>query len=193
MIKSQGKLIIFSAPSGSGKTTIVKHLLSKIPALQFSISATTRPRRENEIDGKDYYFLDVATFLQKIEKEAFVEYEEVYKNRFYGTLKSEVQRIWSEGKHVIFDVDVEGGINLKKQFGGAALAIFVRPPSLAHLAQRLKTRQTENEAEQEIRIAKAAYELKFEKEFDRTLVNDVLEITFAEAEEMVVSFLKSEN
>lgn len=190
-MENQGKCIILSAPSGSGKTTIVHHLLKSVPNLVFSISATTRRPRGVEENGVDYYFLKEDLFKKKIDSGDFVEWEEVYKGCYYGTLKSEVERIWAEGKHVIFDVDVKGGKNLKESLGDQALAIFVKAPSLEELKNRLKRRSTENESELETRISKAKKEMRYEKRFDRTLINDNLETAFDEAEEMVKAFLES--
>ena len=180
-----------SAPSGSGKTTIVKHLVKKNPRLGFSISACTRDKRgRSEQDGKDYYFLTPEEFKEKIDQNAFVEWEEVYEGNFYGTLKEEVQRIWDEGKHVIFDVDVKGGLNLKKYFGDNALAVFVKVPSIDLLYSRLKDRGTESEESLSRRLYKANFELGFEGEFDVTLVNDDIGRSFEEAENLVNEFLK---
>ncbi|GAB3645639.1 guanylate kinase [Echinicola sediminis] len=185
-----GKAFIFSAPSGSGKTTIVKHLLSTREDLGFSISACTRDKRgREEQDGKDYYFLSPKEFKQKIDEEAFVEWEEVYEGNFYGTLKSEIQRIWDSGKHVIFDVDVKGGLNLKEYFGDRALAIFVKVPSMDTLAERLKDRGTESEESLSRRIYKAKFEMSFENKFDTTLVNDDREKSFALAEKLINDFI----
>ena len=188
--KLNGKSIIFSAPSGAGKTTIVHHLLSKDFGLEFSIYACSRAPRSHEVDGKDYYFLDVETFKKKIEEDAFVEWEEVYSDNFYGTLKSEMQRIWSKGKTVIFDVDVVGGLNLKKEFKDDAMAIFVQPPSFEELENRLRGRSTETEDKIRQRMEKAAKELAFAEEFDHVLVNDNLLEAFKKAEELVKDFLK---
>ena len=191
-----GKAFIFSAPSGSGKTTIVRHLLKTYNSLAFSISATTRPRREErEIDGKDYYFLTVDDFRKKISNNEFVEWEEVYDGNYYGTLKSEIDRLWSMGKHVVFDVDVKGGINLKKYFKDKALAVFVRVVDHQVLEERLRHRNTESEEGIQNRLAKAKYESTFEKEFDKTIISDKLDKTLQEAENLVDSFIlrKSDN
>ncbi|WP_143959971.1 guanylate kinase [Litoribacter populi] len=188
---SSGKAIIFSAPSGSGKTTIVKYLISKNPKLGFSISACTRDKRgRSEQNGKDYYFLTPEDFKQKIDNDEFIEWEEVYEGNFYGTLKEEIQRIWDEGHHVIFDVDVKGGLNLKKYFGHKALAVFVKVPSLDELTERLKDRGTESEESLSRRLYKAKFEMGFENKFDVTLVNDDMEKSFAEAEKLVGDFLE---
>lgn len=187
---AHGKAIIFSAPSGAGKTTIVKHLLDVRDDLSFSISACSRPRRNRtEVDGVDYYFLSVDDFKRKVTNDEFVEWEEVYKDSFYGTLKSEVERIWRLGKTVIFDVDVVGGKNLKKYFGEDALAIFVKPPSIDHLRNRLKSRDTETEESINIRMAKAEKEMGFAVHFDYILTNDNLAEAFQDAEETVSSFI----
>lgn len=186
----QGKLIIFSAPSGAGKTTIVHHLLNVLPYLEFSISACSRPMRKGEQNGVDYYFLTVDEFKQKITNGEFIEWEEVYTNNFYGTLKSEVQRIWKNNRHAIFDVDVEGGLNLKKQFGEKALAVFVMPPSIQSLEQRLKQRETETPESIARRVGKAAIELKLAEQFDKIILNDDLGKALAEAEKIVGEFIK---
>jgi len=185
----EGKLFIFSAPSGSGKTTIVKKLLDNNIGLEFSVSATNRPKRKNEIHGKDYYFLSTDDFNQKIEKDEFVEWEEVYNNRFYGTLKSELQRIWKEGKHVVFDVDVVGGLNIKKKYPQKALSIFVMPPNIKVLEQRLRNRSTDSNEDIETRVAKAKKELKFANRFDLTILNDDLNQAVNEAKKAVISFI----
>ncbi len=185
----QGKCIIFSAPSGAGKTTIVHNLLTRDLGLEFSVSACSRDPRPKEIDGKDYYFLGVEGFKEKIKEDAFVEWEEVYTNNFYGTLKSEMERIWSQGKSVIFDVDVIGGLNLKKQFKDNALAIFVKPPSYEELENRLRGRSTESEDKINQRMEKASKELAFAKEFDIVLVNDELSTACDEAASFVQEFL----
>ncbi len=185
------KLIIFSAPSGSGKTTVVKYLLSKLDNLAFSVSVTTRQKRPNEKVGRDYYFYSENEFLKALKNEEFLEYEEVYKGLFYGTLKSEVERLWSEGKTVIFDVDVIGGLNIKKFYGNQALAVFLRPPSLDILIKRLRNRETEVEHQFIERIDKAKSELNYEHMFDKVIVNDILIDTFETAEILVTKFIKS--
>ncbi len=185
-----GKLIIFSAPSGSGKTTIVRHLLKTFPdQLEFSISATSREKRGLEVNGKDYYYLSLEEFKAKIKNNEFLEWEEVYANTFYGTLKSEAERIWEKGKQVIFDIDVEGGLNLKEQFKDQALAIFVMPPSIKILEERLRLRNTENAESIARRIAKAEKELKTASLFDRFILNEQLPLALAEAEKIVSEFL----
>lgn len=188
---TKGKLIVFSAPSGSGKTTIVHHLLT-FPELKldFSISATSRPSRGKEIDGKDYYFISADQFKNHIENNDFVEWEEVYHDNFYGTLKSEIKRIWSNGKNVIFDIDVKGGLNIKRQYPEQTLAIFVQPPSIEEMEIRLRNRQTDTEEKILERVAKAAKEIKFSKDFDVILLNDDLEIAKQKAFDLVDAFLK---
>jgi len=185
-----GKLIIFSAPSGAGKTTIVKHLLKLFPQIEFSVSACSRPMRQDETHGVDYYFLSVEEFQQKISDSDFVEWEEVYKDNFYGTLKVEIERIWKKGMHVIFDVDVVGGLHLKNQFGVLALAVFVMPPSIQHLEMRLKSRESETPESIERRIGKAENELKTANLFDKIILNDNLDNAFVQAEKIVTEFLK---
>ena len=186
----KGKAIIFSAPSGAGKTTIVQHLLDKHPELGFSISACTRDKRgRTEIDGVDYYFLSVEDFKRRIDQDDFVEWEEVYEGNFYGTLKEEVQRKWDEGKAVIFDVDVKGGLKLKNYFNDAALAIFVKVPSIEVLEERLKNRNSESSSSLSQRLYKAKFEMTFEKEFDVTLVNEDLPTSLKKVEDMVADFL----
>ncbi len=184
-----GKCIILSAPSGAGKTTIVRRLLLSFPELTFSISATSRASRTGETDGVDYYFLSTASFRQKIQEGKFLEWEEVYTDQYYGTLKEEVERIWSLGKTVVFDVDVVGGINLKQYFGDKALALFVQPPSITVLAERLRLRSTESFEHIEMRLAKAAEELEYAPRFDQIVVNDALEEASAESAALVRKFL----
>lgn len=185
----KGKSIIFSAPSGSGKTTIVKHLLQQGMGLEFSVSACSREPRKNETDGKDYYFLTAEEFRARIRNDEFIEWEEVYTDHYYGTLKSELERIWAAGRHVVFDVDVVGGSNLKKIFGAGALAVFVRPPSLEVLEQRLRDRSTDSDAKIQQRLAKASEEMKYEDRFDLVIVNDLLEDALEEARQAVMRFL----
>jgi guanylate kinase len=185
------KAIIFSAPSGSGKTTIVKHLLQSNPDLGFSISASTRDKRgRTEQNGKDYYFLSPLDFKKKIDSNEFVEWEEVYEGNFYGTLKSEIERIWNEGKNVIFDVDVKGGLNLKKYFGENGLAIFVKVPSLEVLKERLHDRGTEDPESLSRRLFKAQFEMSFQDKFDVVLVNENLKTSLAEAQRLYDEFNK---
>ncbi len=185
----QGKAIIVSAPSGAGKTTIVRHLMERGLGLAFSVSATTRPMRGSERDGHDYWFLTEEEFKRRIAAGEFVEWEEVYPGRFYGTLREEVLRIQGEGRHPVFDVDVEGGLNLKKEFGAEALALFIAPPSLEALEQRLRARGTETDESLAKRVGKAAHELTYAPRFDRTVVNDDLIGACAEAEALVREFL----
>ena len=191
-METKGKCIIFSAPSGAGKTTIVHHLLKQNLGLEFSVSACSRDPRKNETTGKDYHFLGIEIFKQKIQEDAFVEWEEVYTNNFYGTLKSEMERIWSEGKTVIFDVDVIGGLNLKKQFGDAAFAVFVKPPSYEELEKRLRGRSTESEDKINQRMEKANKELSFAPKFDVVLVNDDLKEACEKAKELIKEFLSKQ-
>ncbi len=185
-----GKCVIFSAPSGAGKTTIVHALLNANIGLEFSVSACSRDPRPMEKDGTDYHFLGLEGFKQKIEEDAFVEWEEVYTHNFYGTLKSEIERIWKNGKTVVFDVDVIGGLNLKRIFGDNALAIFVQPPSYSELEKRLRHRSTESEEKIQQRMSKATKELEFAKDFDYILINDNLEKAIEKAKELVVDFIK---
>lgn len=185
------KVVIFSAPSGSGKTTLVKHCLTHFPELQFSISCTTRAPRGDEKHGVDYHFLSPDDFKKKISENAFVEFEEVYTDKFYGTLKDEVQKIWDNGKIVIFDVDVKGGVNLKKIFGEQALSIFIAPPSIEELERRLITRGTDNLDTIKTRVAKAEEELTYKDQFDKVVVNDVLEIATQEMENILTAFIKA--
>lgn len=184
------KLIIFSAPSGSGKSTIVNHLLQKGYNIEFSISATSRLPRGNEKNGVEYYFLTPNEFRGKIANGEFIEYEEVYKDTYYGTLKTEIQRIGEKGKHIVFDVDVVGGLNIKKQFGEKALLIFISPPSIEALRERLTKRGTESKEMIDLRIAKAEYELSFAPHFDVTIINDNLEKAKKEAEKVLDEFLQ---
>jgi len=188
---ANGKLIIFSAPSGAGKTTIVHHLLRKFPELSFSISATTRQKRGEEVHGQDYYFISKEEFLHKIAQKEFVEFEEVYTGTFYGTLRSEIDRIWAQGKHVIFDIDVIGGLHLKRKFGEQALAVFVQPPSLEVLIERLTGRGTDSLEKLAERFKKADKELQYADQFDVILKNYDLTVACAEAEAMIEEFVKS--
>ena len=186
-----GKMIIFTAPSGAGKTTIVRHLLEKFPELCFSISATTRKRREHEVDGKDYYFLTEERFRQRVEQGDFLEWEEVYAGSCYGTLKMEVERIWAQNRTVIFDVDVKGALNIISEYQQNALSVFVRPPSVEALEERLRKRQTEDDESFRKRIDRASHELGFAARFDYELVNDDLQVALKEAEEVIGGFLHS--
>ena len=185
-----GKLVIFSAPSGSGKTTIVRELLKLFPQFEFSISATSRQPRGQEQHGIDYYFLSNEEFRQRVERDEFVEWEEVYEGTCYGTLKSEVERIWSKGNVIIFDVDVMGGINLKRLFGEDACSMFIMPPSVEELERRLRGRGTDSEEVIQKRIAKAEFELSKSPEFDYTVVNDDLQVAVDEATTIIRNFLK---
>lgn len=169
-----GKCIILSAPSGSGKTTLVRHLLAEVPGLKFSISATNRPPRDHEIDGRDYHFLSHDEFQTKVQEDAFLEWEQVYADQCYGTLHNEVERIWQAGHAVVFDVDVVGGVNLKKALGEKALAIFIKAPNIQALESRLRARGTEDEASLAKRLAKVEAEMTYEQQFDHTVVNDEL-------------------
>lgn len=184
------KVVIFSAPSGSGKTTIVRYLLEKFPHLQFSISATTRPLRGQEVNGKDYYFLTEEDFRNKIGNQEFLEWEEVYTGRYYGTLKSELARIWKNNGTVVFDVDVRGGVNIKKLLGSQALSIFVMPPSIDELRKRLEKRGTDSANDIEARVQLAEKEMKYAQYFDKVIVNNKLEDAIAEAEQLVEDWLK---
>ncbi len=184
-----GKLVIFSAPSGAGKTSIVNGVLQRTPKLAFSVSACSRPMRPGEVNGKDYYFLSPKTFREKIDEGAFLEWEEVYPGSYYGTLRSEVERLWQAGKHVVFDVDVAGGLNIKSQFPEQALAVFVKPPSLEVLRQRLVNRNTETEESLRKRLGKAELELSYANRFDHIVVNDNLETAIREASEKVLQFI----
>lgn len=187
-----GKLIIFSAPSGSGKTTIVRHLLKQEELnLAFSISATSRPRRGKEKNGEHYYFMSLSEFKKHIKNDDFLEWEEVYRDNFYGTLKTEVERLWAEGKNVIFDIDVVGGLRIKKKFPDQTLAVFVKPPSVDELKIRLKKRSTESEDKINMRIAKASVELATAPQFDKIIKNYDLDVALKEAEKLVSDFIKS--
>jgi len=188
--KRKGKLLVFSAPSGSGKTTIVKHLLGLDHLnLEFSVSATSRERRGVEVDGKDYYFISLKEFKNKIKNDEFLEWEEVYRDCFYGTLKSEVERIWAKGKHVIFDIDVAGGLRIKKKFPKETLAVFVKPPSVDELKIRLKKRKTESDDKINMRIAKASIELATAPQFDTIIKNIKLDNALLEAENLVAEYI----
>jgi len=184
-----GKAIIFSAPSGAGKTTIVKHLLELDMGLEFSISACSRPPREEEVDGRDYYFMSVADFRKHIEQDDFLEWEEVYRDHYYGTLKRELDRIWNKQRHVVFDVDVVGGLNLKEYFGQNALTVFVQPPSMQELEKRLRDRSTDTDDKIRERMVKAASEMEYSARFDVILVNDHLTDTLVSGRKIVLDFL----
>ena len=189
---NKGKLLVFSAPSGSGKTTIVRHLLAQPELnLEFSISAATRELRGEEVNGKDYYFMSIEEFKKHIKAEDFIEWEEVYRDNFYGTLKSEVERIWTKGKNVIFDIDVAGGLRIKSKFPKETLAVFVKPPSVDELKRRLKERSTESEDKINMRIAKAHVELATAPQFDKVIKNYDLDVAKQEAYELVKEFIKS--
>jgi len=186
----EGKLFVFSAPSGSGKTTIVRHLLAQEKFnLEFSVSATSREARGFEVNGEDYYFISLKEFKENIKSDAFLEWEEVYRDNFYGTLKTEVERIWSLGKHVIFDIDVVGGLRIKKKFPSQTLAVFVKPPSVDELKIRLKKRKTESDEKINMRIAKASVELATAPQFDVIIKNYDLEVALKEAEQLVSDYL----
>ena len=186
-----GKLIVISAPSGAGKTSIVHHLLKSMDELSFSVSACSREKRDNETHGKDYYFLGVEGFQNKIKEDAFLEWEQVYENQYYGTLKSEIERIWSEGKTVIFDVDVIGGLNIKKQYPKECLSLFIMPPSLEVLAERLIGRRSESDESLQKRLDKAEEEIAQNQQFDRVILNDDFEIACEETVEVITNFIKS--
>lgn len=186
----EGKLIVFSAPSGSGKTTIVRHLLAQPELnLAFSVSATSRPRRPREKHGEHYYFMTISEFKKHIRDGDFLEWEEVYRDNFYGTLKSEVERLWKEGKNVIFDIDVSGGLRIKKKFPEQTLAVFVKPPSVDELKIRLKKRSTESDDKINMRIAKASVELATAPQFDHIIKNYDLDTALKESEELVANFI----
>lgn len=190
MSQFKGKLFVFSAPSGSGKTTIVRHLLSQERfGLEFSISATSREPRGKEVDGKDYYFISAKEFKQKIKSDEFLEWEEVYINNFYGTLKAEVERIWAKGKHVIFDIDVAGGLRVKRKYPEQTLAVFVKPPDMNELIRRLKDRGEESPKKIAMRVAKAPTEMATAPQFDTIILNDNLEVALKAAEDLVEDFL----
>jgi len=184
----KNKVIILSAPSGAGKSTVVAHLMKTFPNLGFSISATSRKPRGEEQNGREYYFLSPELFIKKIEANEFIEYEEVYTNLHYGTLKSEVERIWNQDKIVVFDIDVKGGINLKKLYGNKALSIFIMPPSIDVLKERLLARGTETPESMELRLAKASQEIEYSNKFDTVLINDNLEQCLVKAQEIVDNF-----
>lgn len=187
----KGKLLVFSAPSGSGKTTIVRHLLAQEDLnLEFSISAATRDARGEEVNGKDYYFISIEEFKKHIKADDFIEWEEVYRDNFYGTLKSEVERIWAKGKNVIFDIDVSGGLRIKHKFPQETLAVFVKPPSVDELKRRLKERSTESEEKINMRIAKAHVELATAPQFDTIIKNYDLDVAKQEAYELVKNFIE---
>jgi guanylate kinase len=191
---NKGKLLVFSAPSGSGKTTIVRHLLAHPELnLEFSISAATRELRGEEVNGKDYYFMSIAEFKKHIKAEDFIEWEEVYRDNFYGTLKSEVERIWAKGKNVIFDIDVAGGLRIKSKFPTETLAVFVKPPSVDELKRRLKERSTESEDKINMRIAKAHVELATAPQFDTIIKNYDLDVAKQEAYELVKAFVNTDS
>ncbi len=189
--RKKGKLLIFSAPSGSGKTTLVRYLMNEVEGLEFSISACSRKPRKGEKNGVDYYFLSADEFREKIEKDEFVEWEEVYEDHFYGTLDSEVERIRNKGNHVVFDVDVKGGLSIKEQFGEEALAIFVKPPSINTLKQRLLKRNSETEKSLQARLKRVGFELGFENKFDVLIINDDLETAKKQAFSIVTEFINS--
>jgi guanylate kinase len=184
-----GKLIIIAAPSGAGKTTVVKHILQQFPQLSFSVSATTRAMRQGETDGRDYYFLSEQEFKNRIANDEFVEWEMVYVGKYYGTLKSELQRVWNNNQHIIFDVDVEGGLHIKNKYPNNSLSVFINPPSLEVLKTRLTDRNTESAESLNERISKAEHELSFASQFDVVLTNDDLQQTLAKAEQLINDFL----
>ena len=190
-MENQGKLIVFSAPSGSGKTTIVRYLLGKEELnLDFSISATSRAPRNHEKEGTDYYFMSLTTFKNHIKNDDFLEWEEVYRDNFYGTLKKEVERIWAQGKHVVFDIDVVGGLDIKKIYPEQTLAVFVQPPSIEELKIRLKKRKTETDDKINMRVAKASIELATAPQFDHIIVNNELNVALEEAYDLVKEFIE---
>jgi len=187
----KGKFIIVSAPSGAGKTSIVRRLLEAGLNLEFSVSSASRPPRVNEINGKDYFFISIEEFRNKIRNGELLEWQEVYADQYYGTLKSEVERIWKNGHHVLFDLDVQGGINLKNLYPDISLALFIMPPSLEELEKRLRLRSTENEESLQKRLEKAGYEMTFSGKFDKIIINDNLEKATSEAIRNISLFLKS--
>ena len=187
--EAKGKMVVFTAPSGAGKTTLVRHLLDHFGYLDFSVSATTRNKREHEKEGIDYFFLTEDEFRARIAEDAFVEWEEVYAGQFYGTLKCEVERIWNEEKAIVFDIDVNGACRLKEKYGEQCLTIFVKPPSIDTLVDRLKKRNTETEASLQKRIEKVKREISYENRFDAVIVNDLLEVAKKEAELLVENFI----
>lgn len=189
----KGKVIIFSAPSGAGKTTLTRYVLESFPQLEFSVSVTTRKPRPYEIHGKDYYFISTDEFKALIEQNELVEWEEVYKDSFYGTLKKEVERIWNKGNHVVFDVDVKGGINLKKIFGNHALSVYIMPPSIDMLEKRLKKRGTESEEVIKKRVQKAFIEIDDYKHFNKLILNDQLEKSKTDIYQIIQEFLNKES
>jgi guanylate kinase len=186
------KLLIITAPSGAGKTTIMRHLLDRFDRLAFSISATTRNRRPHEVDGRDYYFISIDQFKQKIVEDAFVEWQEVYENQYYGTLKTEVERLWAQDKAIVFDIDVKGALNLKNAYPQQSLSIFVKPPSREALLERLSARRTETDESLRKRLARADEELAYENKFDIVIVNDILDNALQEAEKIVQDFLSEQ-
>lgn len=188
--KENGKVIIFSAPSGAGKSTIVGYLLKKIPELEFSISATSRTPRGKEVNGREYYFFSIDQFETKIKNGDFVEYQEVYPGSYYGTLRSEIRRIWNKGHVIVFDIDVKGGVNLKRLYGRNALSVFIMPPSIEELKKRLENRGTDTSDNIERRIAKAKEEIEYSNRFDVVLINDNLDKALFEADTIVNEFLK---
>ena len=190
MANNNHKLIIITAPSGAGKSSITRYLMNKYPKLSFSVSAATRQPRSNEINGVHYYFISVEEFQQKIKDDAFIEWEMVYEGKYYGTLKSEVQRIWEEGKTPVLDIDVQGAIHVQQQFKENVLSIFIEPPSIEELEKRLKTRATETPESIAIRLGKANYEISFRQQFNRTVVNDVFETACSETVQIIKEFLQ---
>lgn len=187
--KFDGKMFVFTAPSGAGKTTIVRHLLSHYDFMDFSVSATTREKRPHEMDGRDYYFISPEEFRKKVQQEEFIEWEEVYDDQFYGTLKSEVDRLWKEEKHIVFDIDVRGATSIKNLYGEKCLATFIKPPSLDILIKRLIDRNTESAESLRKRISRVKREMGYENNFDKILVNDLLQVAKKEAEFIVEEFL----